>query len=233
MNLAEYQTITGTTVPATDVTRVTAVITKAQRILEGMLGFTLDPSLYSTNKYTELGKTATECPCPDAIDESALLDPDAVVFAYRQFNYNKKDKFLVIDPATAIHSVKLVKDDVTLRTFEESEYRLHSSLGLIKYLEIVDCCWCVCLVEGCNCVQLVVDATWVWGQGGPPDDLLQVWAEMITYYSDIKKNIKSQTLGPHSYTKFKDIAPEKETRSITVIKKYAGQHGSVKRINTV
>lgn len=237
MTLSEYQTITGTTVPTANVSRVTAVITRTQRILEDMLGFTLDPALFDDNKYTELGKTPTECPCPDDIDESALDDADAVVFAYRQFTYNKKDKFLVIDPATAIHAVKLVYNDITLKTLEEGDYRLHTKQGLIKYLELTDlCCASLSLcIDCCKNVQLVVDATWVWSDGNIPDDLLQAWAEMVTYYTNLSKDIKSQTMGPHSWTKFNSAkeGPENEARNLSVIKEYAGQHGSVKRINTI
>ncbi len=166
MTLSEYQTITGVTVKASNQTRFTAVIIKAQRILEEMLGFTLDPALFNANKYTELGKTPTECPCPVNINEDTLDSPDAVVFAYRQFNYNKNDRFLVIDPSTAIHAVKLVFNDITLKTLDTDEYRLHESLGVIKYLELTEEC-CTGLIKCIDCctnVQMVVDATWVWDQ---------------------------------------------------------------------
>ncbi len=58
---------------------------------------------------------------------------------------------------------------------------------------------------------------------------------MITFYSNLKRDIRSQTLGPHSYTKFQkaDVPPQEDKENISVIKKYAGQHGSVKRIHTI
>lgn len=237
MNLSEYQTITGTTVRTSNQTRVTAVIVKAQRILEEMLGFTLDPALFDDNKYTELGKTPSECPCPVNIDEDALDAADAVVGAYRQFNYHKNDRFLTIDPATAIHAVKLVFNDITLKTLTTDEYRLHESQGLIKYLELTEecCTGLIRCIDCCTNVQMVVDATWVWDTDQIPDDLLQVWTDMITFYSNLKRDIRSQTLGPHSYTKFQkaDMPPQEDKENISVIKKYAGQHGSVKRIPTI
>ena len=240
MTLSDYQTITGTTVATADQTRVTAQITRTQRILETLLGYSLDTP--DTNEYTEIGKTATECPCPD-VDMDALEDADAVVGAYRLFTYRKGEKIISIDPASEIHAVKLVKvegDDtgITFKTLEDSEYRVHKQQGIMKYLEeCEDCCFCACSYD-CYCVQLAVDGTWVL----PGDDLDQVWADMITFYSDPRHDIQSEKLGSHSYSKFYDSSksqpmqlprPELQPHNAAVIVKWAGHHGTARRILTV
>lgn len=230
MTIADYEALTGITVPAQDQAFVTAQIGKTQRILERMLGFTLNQAGAHANQYVESGKSQTECPCPGST--GTLLPADPVVTAYRLYSYNKKDKYLNIDPASAINKVKLVSGTVTLRTLDPDEYRPHYANGFIKALEQVEC-FCTCRAE-CGCVQLAVDANWLWFTGTDiPDDLLDVWAEMITEYSDPKSDIQSETLGPHSYKKFDRGLPEENDINVAIIKKYAGPLGSVQRIVTV
>jgi hypothetical protein len=242
MTLGEYETITGTTVPAGDVDRVTAQIARTQRILETMLGYTLDSTLVDENQYDEIGKTATDCPCPDVDIED--LDPaDAVVGSYRLYSYNRHDSFLAIDPATAIYAVKLVKDGITFKTLDTDEYRANLKHGFIKYLQrCEECNWCTCTTE-CYCVQLAVDGTWLWGEDDTiPSDLLDVWASFVTYYSDAKKDIQSERLGSHSYSKFYDNSknqpmplgkPEIDQYNLSVLTKYAGPLGSLHRTITI
>ena len=85
MNITEYQELSGINVASRDVDRVTATITKTQKILEGMLGYSLDTR--DTNEYDEIGKTITECPCD--INLNNLSAPDSVEFAYRLFTYRE------------------------------------------------------------------------------------------------------------------------------------------------
>lgn len=223
MNITEYQELSGINVASRDVDRVTATISKTQKILEGMLGYSLDTR--DTNEYDEIGKTITECPCD--INLNNLSAPDSVEFAYRLFTYREDDKYLSIDPATVIYAVKLVKDGVTVKTLDSDDYRAHFKNGLIKFIERRKL-WCD--VE-CEFVQLAVDAEWAFEE--VPDDLSYIWADMITYYSDLNKDIKSQVLGTHSYTKFDNREPENKTQNLSVIKKYAGPNGSLNRTVTV
>lgn len=231
MDLETYEELTGITVPSGQQATVEAQIRRTQRILESMLGYTLDPSLIDENLYNELGKSPTECPCPD-VDADSLLPADDVVFAYRMYNYNHDDKYLFIDPFTEIHKVKLVKDDVTFKTFTDEEIRVQHGL-VNKYIE--NCKKpCACLVE-CRCVQLAVDATWQFYCDSSigqclPDDLLYVWADMVTYYVDCKKDVKQESIGSHSYTKFDRDKPQNELENISVLKKYAGPHGSLTKV---
>lgn len=234
MDIDKYEELTGFTVPSSKQARVTAQITRTQRILERLLGYTLKTSASGAvgdvnyNEYAESGKTQTDCPCPD--DNLTLDDPDSVTYAYRLFPHYKDDIYLRIDPATAIHKVKLVKDLVTYYTFETDEYRADYKNGLITAIEVIEDCWCKLAVrECCNHMQLAVDATW--GFTTIPDDLYQVWAEMVTWYSDPKnlQGIKSQVLGSHSYTKFDNNPPEMVSHNMDVLKLYAGPNGSLKR----
>jgi hypothetical protein len=223
MNITEYQELSGINVASKDVDRVTATISKTQKILEGMLGYSLDTR--DTNEYDEIGKTITECPCDINLDN--LSAPDSVEFAYRLFTYREDDKYLSIDPATVIYAVKLVKDGVTVKTLDSDDYRAHFKNGLIKFIERRKL-WCD--VE-CEFVQLAVDAEWAFEE--VPDDLLYIWSDMITYYSDLNKDIKSQVLGTHSYTKFDNREPENKSENLSIIKKYAGPNGSLNRTVTV
>ncbi len=232
MNIDLYEELTGSTVANSKRAFIQSRIKYTQAILEDLLGFTLDGSLYNINHYTETGKTASECPCPS--DDLDLNDPDEVVFAYRLFPYNYKDKYLMIDPASEVHAVKLVKDGVTYKTFETDEYRKHYKFDLIKFLEEINCCWCTKAYceEYCKQMQLAVDATWVWASDSIPDDLNYIWVEMIDYYKDKNKDVISQTLGSHSYRK-DTTAPEQKSRNLNIIRKYAGPLGNASRIPTV
>lgn len=227
MTLEQYKELTGLAVSSTNEVRVNAAIERTQMILEDMLGYTLDTDLTNDNFYNELGKTQSECPCPLTEAQLENLDsPDTITTAYRVFNYNKHDVYLPIDPCTAIHKVKLVNGRVTYRTLPVEEYRLHAQRGgIVKYLQQLDC-YCR-YVTGCSDLQLAVDADWLWESfDAIPVDLKHVWVEMVTYYADDKSNIKSETLGPHSYTKFDKTRPEIEEYNLAVIKKYAGAWGS-------
>lgn len=236
MDLSTYQELTGLTVSSQKSQYVTAQIKRCLSMLEVMLGFTLDPELVETNLYNELGKSRDDCACPSAAtqDDADLDDPDAVVGAYRLFPYNHLDQFLHIDPFTRIHKVKLVyvkqgsaeDNGVTIKTFDTEQVRVNIGRdGIGKYVEICKDCFCDC--ECSECVQLAVDADWLWPEGVElPLDLQYVLADMVQYYSDKSRNVKSESITTHSYTKFEKIRPEDEPANKAVISRYAGPHGS-------
>lgn len=233
MTIAEYEDLTGITVPASKTVLYEAKIAKTQAILESLLGYSLDPSVASENEYVEQGISPTECPC----DTPTTLNPaEAVLFAYRLFPYNKKDSILSIDPAISINTVKLVRNGVTFKTIDD--YHAISKRGLIKYLEQIDC-WCTCC-DDCDGVQLAVDAVWFGAEvnyNDPilPADLLGVWADMVSYYADskVQEGIKSETLGSHSYTKFDNKSPESNYVNESIIRKYCGPNGLWARVITI
>lgn len=231
MNLSEYQTLTGITVASGQVAKVTATIARTQSLLETLLGFTLTPADVTENLYNELGKTEQECFCP-SVNLENLQEPDAVVGAYRLFRYNDLDKYFHIDPFSKVHSVKLVfvkqgdePNGVTLKTFDWEQVRIqYGREGFAKYIE--HCTDCLCACDCSDCVQLAVDADWLWPED-LPTDLQYVWADMITFYSDDKKKeIKSESIDTHSYTRFDNTPPELEPNNLAVLRKYAGPYGS-------
>lgn len=232
MDLDKYKELSGLTVASADETYITATINRMKRTLESMLGFTLTAEEVNDNQYVEIGKTASECPCIDDIDVEDLDDPDAIVYAYRIFNYNKKDKILAIDPCTDVHKVKLVKDGITFLTLDPDDYQLIYKNGIIKYIELCDACYS-CVIS-CDCNQLAVDADWVWDdEDDIPEDLLYIWSDMVTYYTDDKYGVKSETLGSHRYELFEPKLIEEDSKNSAVLKKYAGPNGSLYRAYTV
>lgn len=218
--------MTGISIPTSQLTRYSAIVKRTQRTLEQLLGYTLETSteIRLNNYYQETGKTQDTCPC-GAVNEDSLIAPDDVVKAYRIFPYHKTDTFLMIDPAKSVSKIKLIMNNITYRTFVDGEYSLTYQNGYITSIRILECP-CKCYYE-CNGVQLAVDADWCYES--LPEDLLYVWCDMIEYYADPKKDIKSQTLGPHSYTKFNIQKPEEMSTNIEIIKKYAGPYGSARR----
>lgn len=234
MTLSEYQTLTGITVSSANTAKVTAQIARTQAMLETLLGFTLNPDEVETNLYNELGKSSENCFCP-SVDLEDLQDPDAVVGAYRLFRYNDLDKYFHVDPFSRVHKVKLVfikggtgANGVTLKTFDTDEIRVqYGRDGWAKYIEHCQNCLCTCECD--SCVQLAVDADWLWTPATEiPLDLQYLWADMITWYADDKnKKLKSESIDTHSYTFGANPAPETEPQNLAVLKKYAGPYGSV------
>lgn len=239
MTLAEFEQLTGITVPANDQTKVEAQIQRTQRMLEAMLGFTLDPDVTLENLYNEQGKTATECACPN-VDLENLEEPDEVIGAYRLYPYNPNDKYLHVDPFTQVHQVKLVWNNVTVKTFDSEDYRVNFNGDWGKFIENCQHSLCDC---GCrDCVQLAVDADWLFSCDSSVDssvgtcineELLYVWADMISYYADCKKDVKSETIGSHSYTLKDTKPPEELAYNLKVLKKFAGPHGTLTKVITL
>lgn len=234
MDVQQYIELTGVSVATNRQQFVYSQIQYTQAILEDLLGYTLNPELVEDNEYTETGKLDDTCPCACGdVDEESLEDPDPVIFAYRLYTYHSRDKYLAMDPCTSVHAVKLVKDGVTYRTLDSDEYRVDYKRGIVKFVEQCDI-WCRCRLD-CDCVQLAVDADWLWpededGNATFPADLLNIWAQMVTYYSDLKRDVRSETLGPHSYTRFDRQKPEELSANFNIIKRYAGPNGTAIRM---
>lgn len=242
MNLDKYIELSGMTVPTSREAFVKAQIRRVKTILESKLGYPLDSKAAETNRYKELGKTTSDFVL--SVDLDALTEPDEVVGSYRVFNYNDRDELLAIDPAEIIHAVKLVylmggdtPNGITIKTFDADEFRVHLSAGNIqKYILPTDNCWwgwwdrCGC--EDHSRVQLAIDADWK-DFTCLPDDLRYLWADMVTYYVDPQKNLRSQTLGSHSWTKIAVEHPEDSVESIAMLKRYAGPNGSLSRTLTL
>lgn len=233
MNLEEYEKLTGTTIPSGKRTYYEAQIKRVQAKLETLLGYTLEPR----NLYIESGKTKRECVCPDIPESSQLLPPDAVRGILKVFPYNHKDKFLHTDPFYEVYNVKLgkVTDNkqiVTYKTFENFTAQYMQN-GIGNHIEKCETCFCNCDCK--DCVQLVVDADWVdFTQDEPlPDDLLYLWCDMVEYYADQSRNIKSESVDGHSWSKGEIKPPEEGKEALLLLKRYAGPFGSITRMPTV
>lgn len=147
----------------------------------------------------------------------------------RYFQYNKSDKYLTFDPFETITSVKLVRDAEDIFTFTDDDYRVHTSNGITKSIEPYN----LCIQNSCctDHTQLKVVAEWEWDT--IPTDLQYLWTDMVTHYTDSNNNLKSQTLGTHSYTKADMKAPQDKTENQVIIGKYAGSNGSGVLIPTI
>lgn len=230
MDLKKYEELTGIVIPPNRQSYYTAQIKRVQVKLETLLGFTLTPK----HIYTELGKSQVECVCPDIPQTESLLPPDEVKGYIRVFPYNAKDKFLATDPFIDVYNVKLGKvldnkQFVTYKTFEHFTEQ-YMSQGIGKYIEKCQTCFCDC--ECKDCVQLIVDGNWI-ALPNLPDDLMYLWADMVTYYADPTKDIKSESVDGHSWSKGDVSTPEETKEAILLLQRYAGPYGSVTRMPVI
>lgn len=233
MNLEKYEELTGITIPANKRSFYTALIKRVQAKLETLLGYTLEPQ----NLYTELGKTRQECVCPDIPQTSSLLPPDPTRGILKVFPYNSKDRFFHIDPFWDVYNVKLVKvlenrQVITYKTFENYTKQYMQS-GIGNHIEKCDTCFCDCDCK--DCVQLMVDANWVDFAEDEvlPQELLYLWCDMIGYYGDATRNIKSESVDGHSWSKGDLTAPEDSREALLLLRRFAGPFGSVTRMPTL
>lgn len=234
MDLTLYMKLTGKTVPESQKTYYEALIARTQAKLESILGWSFTPEAL----YQEKGKTQRDCVCPDT-PQSNLLPADEVKGIIKIFPYNSKDKFLHVDPFEEVYNVKLVKvlenrEFVTFKTFEHIT-KHYMANGIGRYIEKCKTCFCDCNCT--NCVQLAVDGDWlkIPEESGLvfPAEIYYLWCDMIDYYGDPAKDIKSESVDGHSWSKGDIKAPEELESSITILKKYAGPYGIVDRIPTV
>lgn len=217
----------------------------AGEALSEALGWPLNPKDWN-NQYTETGKL----PDPDTydfdwdsdIDMDNLLPPDDVVGKLRQFRWDEDDQYIPIDPATAIHAVKLVKDDVTVHTFNPQHYRVQWTNGPTTYSRYIELrpnsiitkwllfLWAplpeVAFGMEHRFVEVVVDADWGFANSLPLQ-LQRVWAEQIAYELDLKRDIKSENMLGHSVSKDARVAPV--VKYASTLQKYAGPNSTVIR----
>lgn len=235
MDLTLYMQLTGKTVPASKEDYYNALIKRVQTKLETILGFSFNPQVL----YTEIGKSKKGCVCPD-IPET-LLPADEVKGIIKVFPYNYKDKNLHIDPFHDVYNVKLVKvlenrDFITYKTFDKIT-KLYMTQGIGKYIEKCATCFCDCDCK--DCVQLAVDGDWLdysdesGEESDLPLDLLYLWCDMIDYYGDPDRDIKSESVDGHSWSRGDIKAPEESQEALLLLKKYAGPFGTVTRIPTI
>lgn len=236
MNLEKYELLTGKTIPASKQAYYEALVRRVQNKLETLLGYTLTPQ----NLYIEKGKTRQDCVCPDISESSNLLPADPVRGIIKLFPYNYKDKFLHVDPFIDVYSAKLVlvlenKQFITYKTFEQvAPQYMREGIGL--YIEKCNTCDCACECDCKDCVQLAVDANWIDftdTTSDLPDDLLYLWCDMVDFYGDEYRNIKSESVDGHSWSKGDIKSPEEDNYAIMLLKRYAGPFGQITRTPTI
>lgn len=231
MDIKTYEQLTGKTIPDNQIAYTTAQIKRVQTKLENLLGYTLAPE----NLYTEKGKTQADCSI-DTKDVGALEAPDPVKGIYKVFPCNWKDTYLLTDPFFHVYQAKLVKvidnyQFITYETFDNVNQNMErGGIGL----SIERCATCGCQISCNGCLQLAVDADWVdFSDEGRsvPNDLLYLLCDMIDYYTDASRNIQSESVTGHSWSKSnRYIPPEEEEDAKILLRRYAGPYGQIKRI---
>lgn len=244
MTIAEYQTLTGITVPAADVNRIKAIIHKAETKLEGSLGY----SLSNQKTWTELGKVQYNglVPFPSLpIGDDVLNNlgtADDQTGEIQLFNFNELDKHIKINPAEEIYRAKIVlpvsQDEfVTICDLEDISPYLNST-GLVTAITRSNSWfawnWWVSLTPAnVSSLMIAVDADYVdICDVSCCPDIAYLLADMVTYYSDpsysVMGNIRSESIDSHSYTrgpvnsKATSSAPEEQPSAKRIIEKYAG-----------
>lgn len=239
MTAQEYSDLTGVTLTTAEADRFDTVSAAAEKNLERLLGYPLDPSDWA-NLYNETGKTQDDCVCPDV---DADLDPaDAVVGKYRIFDWVPTDRFVRIDPATTINKVKLIREDITYHTFDvdheevavkwEGTTDVATTNKVARWLDMRGCDWPCYWTSPCwknhDYLQIAVDATW--GYSTVPTELTQVLADLITYgYRDYgRDDIQSESRGTHSYT-LRERTGGYWVDKYPALAEYAGPNGAAYR----
>lgn len=244
MTIAEYQILTGITVPEADVNRVKATIHKAETKLEGSLGY----SLSNAKTWTELGKVQYDglVPFPSLPIGDEVLDnlsaADDQTGDIQLFNFSELDKHIKINPAKEIYRAKIVlpvnKDEfITICDLENGLPYLNSTglvIAITPYNNWFNWTWWNSLLsQDINSLMIAVDADYVnLCDISCCPDLAYLLADMIAYYSDpnysVIGNIKSESIDSHSYTRGSvdtratSSAPEDQPSARRIIEKYAG-----------
>lgn len=252
MTIAEYQTLTGTTVLTADTTRVTAVIRRAEAKLEGLLGYPLSRQ----KTWTELGKVQYDglVPFPslpvgdDVI--SNLTAADTQTGDIQLFNFDELDKHIRINPANEIYRAKIVlpvneSEFITIYDLQNGLPYLNSAglvVAITRYNSWFTWTWWNSLLWGEKSnLMMAVDADYVnVCDVNTHKDLAYLLADMVTYYSDpnysVMGNIRSESIDSHSYSRAStgstpdSSAPEGQASSKMIIEKYAGPGAFRKRV---
>ncbi|MEI7632357.1 MAG: hypothetical protein WCJ60_03470 [bacterium] len=244
MTIAEYQTLTGTTVSQTDTARVTAIIRRAESKLGTLLGYPLSKQ----KTWTELGKVQYDglVPFPSLpIGDDVLNNlsaPDNQTGEIQLFNLDELDKHIRINPAKEVYRAKIVlpvnRDEfITIYDLDTALPYLNSA-GLVAAITrhttwYAWTGWSSLLYSDRKNLMIAVDADYVdVCDASKYEDLAYLLADMVTYYSNpnysIMGNVRSESIDSHSYSRDTtgstpdSSAPEGQASSKMIIEKYAG-----------
>lgn len=245
MDIEKYTELTGITVKPSQEAKVKAVIRRTRSKLEGLLGF----SLKSKNLYTEKGKVQFEGYYPIS-DLENLLPADEEEGTYKLFPYSEKDSYFHTDPFKNVYHVKLVapiNDNEFITVYDLDDYILQAGKnGIKKYIKRNEGwfewpwydTWQIDFAEeNSRGLQLAIDADWV---DCLNDDILYLWADMVSYYSDknysVSGSIRSESVDGHSWArgnagggKDGDTSPENTAEGRRIVETYAGPFGAAAR----
>ncbi len=244
MTIAEYQELTGVTVPDSDTAKMNAVLRRSQTRLETLLGY----SLSKQKKWTEQGKVRFDglipfpsLPVSDLV-LSRLVEPDEQDGDIQLFHFDELDTHFRINPAKQVYRAKLVipvSDDefITVAELTNSTPYLNSA-GLVTAITRSPywfnwTWWPTVLTSDKRNLMLAIEADFVnVCDANKYPDMAYLLADMATYYSDptysIMGNIRSESIDSHSYSRASTganpdlAAPEGQSVSKKIIEKYAG-----------
>lgn len=247
MTIAEYQNLTGTTVPAADTTRVNAVIRRCQAKLETLLGY----SLSKPNEWTELGKVQYSglVPFPSLPVSDEVLDnlaaADEQSGGIQVFTFDELDKHIRINPAKEVYRAKIAipvnsTEFITIVDLDNALPYLNDAglvVAITRYYNWFTWTWWDLLspLDRSN-MLLAVDGDYVdLCDVNQYAELNYLLADMVTYYSDpaysMLGNIVQETIDTHSYTRAdrsntnstaESRAPEHQPSAKMLIEKYSG-----------
>lgn len=244
MTIAEYQELTGITVPAADEPRVKAALRKAEVKLGSLLGYPLSKQ----KSWTELGKVQYSGVTPfpslpvseDVINN--LVAPDEQSGDYQLFNFDELNMHLRINPAKEVYRAKLVlpinRDEfITVHELENVSPYLNTA-GLVVALTRHSVWytwpwWGLLSWPDRQNLMIAVEADYVnVCDANKYPDLGYLLLDMVTYYSDpqysVMGNVRSESIDSHSYSRAStgktpdEAAPEGQLSSKRIIEKYAG-----------
>lgn len=252
MTIAEYQTLTGTTVSEADTAKINAIIRKSEAKLGSLLGYTLSKQ----KDWTELGKVQLNgvmpfpsLPVGDEVlnNLSAADDQEGNI---QLFNFDELDKHIKINPAKTVYRAKIVlpindTEFVTIYDLENVTPYLNSA-GLVTALTRYDTWfnwtwWGTLLLSDKSGLMIAVDADFVnVCDVDKYPDLAYLLADMVTYYADpsysLMGNIRSESIDSHSYSRASTgttpelMAPQGQADAKQIIAKYAGPGAFRKRV---
>ncbi len=244
MTIAEYETLTGTTVSDADTARITAAIARAETKLETLLGY----SLSKQKKWTELGKVQynglvpfPSLPVSDEVIDNLSVEDDQTG-DIQLFNFDPLNMHFRINPAKEVYKAKIVlpvnsNEFITIYDLDNVTPYLNQA-GLVTALSrysgwFVWTWWNSLLYSDRQNLMLAVDAKYVnVCDAKTYPDLAWLLADMVSYYSDpaysVMGNIRSESIDSHSYSRAptgvtpESFAPEGQSANKMVIEKYAG-----------
>lgn len=218
MDQTTFTQLTGLAPSTSQSARFDAVSDAAGEQLEELLGWPLDPT-DSQNQYDD--------------------DTD-IVGSTRLYEWDRDDRYLFIDPTTTVHSVKIVYNGVTRKTLDADHYSLkleNGGRGAAPFGRYIDMCrhdpdWAVLWYQRSPefwlrlgdsfTVQVAIDADWAFEE--IPTAIQKAWADMIAYELDLKRDLKSQTMLSHSYSR--NVRPDPIQQHQKTLRKYVGPNGT-------